>query len=57
MTRAEAAAPEHRAAAPRAKAGLADREGFLAWVMLLPSVVYIAALVGVPFLLAIALAF
>ncbi len=43
--------------APRAKAGLADREGFLAWVMLLPSVVYIIALVGVPFLLAIAFAF
>ncbi|MBO2447327.1 sugar ABC transporter permease [Actinomadura barringtoniae] len=39
------------------KAGLADREGFLAWAMLLPSVVYIIALVGVPFLLAIAFAF
>ena len=37
--------------------GLADREGFLAWVFLLPSVVYIIALVGVPFLLAIAFAF
>jgi multiple sugar transport system permease protein len=34
---------------------LADREGFLAWVFLLPSVVYILALVGVPFGLAIAL--
>jgi multiple sugar transport system permease protein len=39
------------------RAGLADREGFLAWAMLLPSVVYIVALVGVPFLLAIAFAF
>jgi multiple sugar transport system permease protein len=37
--------------------GFADREGFLAWVFLLPSVIYIIALVGVPFLLAIAFAF
>jgi multiple sugar transport system permease protein len=37
--------------------GLADREGFLAWVFLLPSVVYILALVGAPFLLAIAFSF
>ncbi|MFC9976268.1 carbohydrate ABC transporter permease [Spirillospora sp. NPDC127200] len=43
--------------ARRGRAGLADREGLLAWVMLLPSVVYILALVGVPFLLAIAFAF
>lgn len=43
--------------ARRSKPGLADREGFLAWAMLLPSVVYIIALVGVPFLLAIAFAF
>lgn len=41
----------------RTKAGLADRDGFLAWVMLLPSIVYILALVGIPFLLAIAFAF
>lgn len=39
------------------KAALSDREGFLAWAMLLPSVVYIVALVGVPFVLAIAFAF
>jgi ABC-type sugar transport system permease subunit len=39
------------------RAALSDREGFLAWVMLLPSVIYILALVGVPFLLAIAFAF
>ncbi|WP_218006031.1 carbohydrate ABC transporter permease [Actinomadura hibisca] len=39
------------------RAGLADRDGFLAWVMLLPSVIYILALVGVPFLLAVAFAF
>ncbi|MEU8797194.1 sugar ABC transporter permease [Spirillospora sp. NPDC048819] len=41
----------------RTRPGLADRDGFLAWVMLLPSVVYILALVGVPFLLAVAFAF
>jgi len=43
--------------APRPRGGLADREGFLAWVFLLPSVVYIVALVGVPFFLAIAFSF
>ena len=36
---------------------LADREGFLAWAMLLPSVIYIIALVGLPLLLAIAFSF
>ena len=35
------------------RARLADREGFLAKVMLLPAVVYVVALVAVPFLLAI----
>jgi multiple sugar transport system permease protein len=40
--------------APRRR--LADRDGVLAWLFLLPSVVYIAALVGIPFVLAIALA-
>jgi multiple sugar transport system permease protein len=34
-----------------------DREGLLAWVFLVPSVVYVVALVGVPFALAIAFAF
>jgi len=34
-----------------------DREGFLAWVFLVPTVIYIVALVGVPFFLAIAFAF
>ncbi|MGD9527926.1 MAG: carbohydrate ABC transporter permease, partial [Pseudonocardia sp.] len=33
---------------------LADSDGVLAWLFLLPTVVYIAALVGLPFLLAIA---
>jgi ABC-type sugar transport system permease subunit len=36
---------------------LADREGFLAWAFLLPSVIYILALVAVPFCLAIAFSF
>jgi multiple sugar transport system permease protein len=36
---------------------LADREDFLAWAMLLPSVIYIVALVGLPLLLAIAFSF
>lgn len=33
---------------------LSDSEGFLAWVLLLPSVIYILALVAIPFVLAIA---
>jgi multiple sugar transport system permease protein len=33
---------------------LSDSEGFLAWVLLLPSVIYIVALVAIPFFLAIA---
>jgi multiple sugar transport system permease protein len=36
---------------------LADRDGLLAWLFLLPSVVYIVALVAVPFVLAIGFAF
>lgn len=35
---------------------LADREGALAWIFLMPSVVYILALVAVPFVLAIGFA-
>jgi multiple sugar transport system permease protein len=41
----------------RAGGTLADREGFLAWAMLLPSVIYIVALVAIPFALAIAFSF
>lgn len=50
-----AAAPQ--VAAPvdvRVRRRLADRDGLLAWAFLLPSVVYIVALVAIPFLLAIA---
>jgi multiple sugar transport system permease protein len=41
---------------PVARRRFADREGALAWVFLLPSVVYIIALVALPFGLAIAFA-
>src|SRR5215204_4067504 len=41
----------------RDKPRLADREGFLAWALLLPSIIYIVALVGLPLLLAIAFSF
>jgi multiple sugar transport system permease protein len=39
------------------RAGLTDRDGLLARLMLLPAIVYIVALVAVPFLLAIAYSF
>jgi multiple sugar transport system permease protein len=39
------------------KARLADRERFLAWVFLLPPIVYLVALVAVPFCLTVAYAF
>ena len=42
---------------PTARARLADREGVLAPLFLLPAIVYIIALVAVPFLLAIGFAF
>ena len=38
------------------KVRLADRPGALAWIFLMPSVVYIIALVAVPFILAIGFA-
>jgi multiple sugar transport system permease protein len=41
---------------PNRRRPLADRDGALAWIFLLPSVVYIIALVAVPFGLAIAFA-
>jgi multiple sugar transport system permease protein len=36
---------------------LADRDGLLAWLFLIPSVVYVVALVAIPFVLAIGFAF
>jgi multiple sugar transport system permease protein len=44
-------------AMPRARATLADREGLLAPLFLLPAIVYIIALVALPFFLALAFAF
>jgi multiple sugar transport system permease protein len=44
-------------AGARGRTTLADREGFLAPIFLLPAVVYIIALVAIPLLLAIAFAF
>lgn len=41
----------------RVRRRIADREALLAWVFLLPSVVYIVALVAIPFFLAIAFSF
>ncbi|HEV8528245.1 MAG TPA: sugar ABC transporter permease [Actinomycetes bacterium] len=41
---------------PAARRRIADQDGFLAWVFLMPSVVYIVALVAVPFFLAIGFA-
>lgn len=37
--------------------GIADRDGVLSWLLLAPAVVYILALVGVPFVLAVAFSF
>src|SRR5689334_18303559 len=54
---AGAAAERERPAPARYRRRLADREGALAWLLLAPAVVYILALVGVPFLLAVAFSF
>lgn len=43
-------------ARPVARRRFADREGALAWLFLMPSVVYILALVGLPFILAVGFA-
>lgn len=40
----------------RQRRKLADNDGVLAWVFLMPSVIYIVALVGLPFILAVAFA-
>ena len=54
---AEAVRTEAVLPAVGARRRLSDREGALAWIFLLPSVVYIVALVGFPFVLAIAFSF
>lgn len=52
-----ASTPPVGARAREARRRLADREGALAWIFLAPTVVYVVALVAVPFFLAIAFAF
>jgi multiple sugar transport system permease protein len=51
----ETAAPEPRR--PDTRRRLSDRDGVLGWMFLAPTVVYVLALVAVPFVLAIAFAF
>jgi multiple sugar transport system permease protein len=48
-------ATQKTSVAPRRR--LADNDGLLAWLFLIPSVVYVVALVAVPFVLAIGFAF
>jgi multiple sugar transport system permease protein len=50
----ERPAPARR---PAPRRTLADRDGVLAWLLLIPAVVYIVALVGLPFALAVAFSF
>jgi ABC-type sugar transport system permease subunit len=52
VSRVAASAAPHA----RRRAGLADREGLLTWLFLLPSAVYLTALVVLPLALAVALA-
>jgi multiple sugar transport system permease protein len=54
VEKALGAPPVARADGPRRR--LADRDGALAWIFLMPSVLYIIALVAVPFVLAIGFA-
>jgi multiple sugar transport system permease protein len=56
LTRVAAGRGGERADTTR-KVRLADREGFLAWAFLLPSIVYLTALVVAPFGLTVAFAF
>src|SRR6187401_513964 len=50
------AADDRAGGSQRPRVRLGDRDGALAWLFLLPSVVYIVALVGIPFFLAIGFA-
>ena len=56
MTQATATRDEQQAET-RMRLRLSDREGPLAWLLLLPAVVYVVALVGIPLILAIGFAF
>ena len=57
MSEVRVAEKTRRASVTEVRLKMADREGFLAWLFLVPTVVYIIALVGIPFALAIAFAF
>ncbi len=56
MTQAAATRQEQQAET-RLRPRLSDREGPLAWLLLLPAVVYVVALVGIPLILAVGFAF
>ncbi|HEX5598602.1 MAG TPA: sugar ABC transporter permease [Micromonosporaceae bacterium] len=56
MTATTSERPRSVAAPPLARSRFADRDGALAWLFLAPSVVYICALVAVPFVLAVGFA-
>lgn len=57
MSTETAATPDAaKPSGPAYRRRIVDRDGALAWIFLLPSVVYIVALVAVPFVLAIAFA-
>ena len=56
MTTTTTAADDGASGSQRPRVRLGDRDGALAWLFLLPSVVYIVALVGIPFFLAIGFA-
>ena len=57
MSELRVADTARRASVAEVRLKMADRDGFLAWLFLVPTVVYIIALVGIPFALAIAFAF
>jgi multiple sugar transport system permease protein len=61
MGSAPPAEPATRTREPRVadlrRRGIADRDGVLSWLLLAPAVVYILALVAVPFVLAVAFSF
>ncbi len=54
---ADPAKPAAKVTAPHGRPTLADHDGRLAWLFLVPTVVYVIALVGIPFVLAVAFAF
>ncbi|MEO7006739.1 MAG: sugar ABC transporter permease [Terrimesophilobacter sp.] len=57
MSELRVADKSRRASVAEVRLKMADRDGLLSWLFLVPTVVYIIALVGIPFALAIAFAF